>query len=106
MKAGKLRHSIIIQTRTDTADSYGEPIPAWSTFLETWASIDPISGREFFSSKEVKSEVSHKVRIRWAEGITTQMRVLFGTRTFDIESVINIEERDRELLLMCVEVGI
>ncbi len=106
MRAGKLRHWITIQTRTDTMDSYGEPIPAWTIFDQVWASIEPITGREYFASKETRSQSTHRIRIRYRSGITTKMRISWDSRLFDIESILNTEERDRELVLMCVETGI
>lgn len=106
MRAGKLRHWITIQHRTDTRDSYGEPIPAWTTYDQVWASIEPIVGREYFASKETRSQSTHRVRIRYRSGVTTKMRIYWDSRYFDIESVLNLEEKDRELVLMCVETGI
>lgn len=106
MRAGKLRHWITIQTRTDTRDSYGEPISTWTTFDQVWASIEPIAGREYFASKETRSQSTHRMRIRYRSGITTKMRISWDSRLFDIESILNTEERDRELILMCVETGI
>lgn len=101
-----LRHWITIQESTDTRDSYGEPIHAWNTFDQVWASIEPISGREYFASKETRSQSTHRIRIRYRSGLSTKMRISWDSRYFDIESILNPDERDRELVLMCVETGI
>ena len=41
--------------------------------------------------------------IRYLSGIVPKMRVKFGSRIFDILSVINVKESNRELQLMCRE---
>ena len=47
--------------------------------------------------------MSHKIRMRYQAGITHKMRVAWGTRLFEIESVLNVGERNREIVLMCSE---
>jgi SPP1 family predicted phage head-tail adaptor len=73
-------------------------------FATAWASIEPLNGREFFAAQQVNAEVTARIRLRYLPGVTRQMQVKFGSRTFAIESVINVEERNRELQLMVKEV--
>lgn len=103
MQAGKLRHKLVIQSRTEAPDSIGHMVSTWSEFATVYGSVEPLIGREYLAAQQVQSEVSHKLRIRWLNGATTKMRVLFGSRVFDINSVLNVEERGREMLLMCKE---
>ena len=42
--------------------------------------------------------------MRYLSGITTDMRVNFNGRIFEIEAALNINERNKELHLMCSEV--
>ena len=44
-----------------------------------------------------------RIIIRYLSGIVPKMRVKYGSRIFDILSVINVSERNRELQLMCRE---
>lgn len=106
MRSGLLRHYITIQKKQDTPtrDDYGAEVDSWSTFEQVWANIAPISGREYFDSQRVNSNVSHKFIIRYLSGVVPTMRVSFDSRTFNIESVLNRDERGREMELMCVEV--
>ena len=103
MNAGDLRHLITIETPTITQGDYGEPTVVWSTFKTIRVSIEPLRGREFFDSEKFNSEVTHKIKMRYLGGLTSKMRIKFGTRYFNILSVININERNRELHLMCAE---
>ncbi|KPJ82789.1 MAG: hypothetical protein AMS17_18665 [Spirochaetes bacterium DG_61] len=104
MRAGKLRHKIIIQDYTESQDrSYGEVTKPWSDYETVWASIEPIRGREFWESQQINAEVTAKITIRHLYGINTKMRVKYGSRIFKIISVINPEERNVELQLMVKE---
>ena len=103
MNPGRLRHKIDIEIQS-TTNTYGSQSETWTVFLrQISASIEPISGKEYFSSNTMNPEVTHKIRLRYHTGIDPKMRIKFGTRYFDIQSVINFEERNRELLLMAKE---
>jgi SPP1 family predicted phage head-tail adaptor len=87
----------------ETQAGDGSFVTAWETFATVWASIEPLIGREYFGQQREQATVSHKIRMRHQPGITHKMRVTWGTRLFEIESVLNVGERDRELLLMVSE---
>lgn len=103
LHAGIFRHRITILEKTVTRDGYGAEIVTWTTQGTYWASVEPIRGREFVEMKQAQAEVSHRIRMRVATGIKPEMRVSFDGREFEIDSVINVRERDRELQLMCRE---
>ena len=105
MHAGQLKHKLDIETELSSQDTYGQTTQEWVVFLRgLWASVEPMSGREYFSSQQVNAEVSHRIKIRYKAGIKPKMRVKFGTRYFNIVSVIDIREGHREMHLMCTEV--
>jgi len=107
IEGGKLRHRIALQTVTVTKDSGG-------ILLETWvnapgassvpASLEPLKGREYYQAAAVTSENTIPVTIRYRSGITAAMRVLFGVRILNIRHVLNVEERNIKLILLCEEV--
>lgn len=103
MRAGRLRHRITIEEKTVTQDAFGEPDATWSTYVKAWARVTPLTGREYMEAQAQSQSVSHEVRMRHRDGVTPEMRMVHGGRVFDIEAVLNEEERDRELILMCRE---
>ena len=102
--AGRLDKRVTLQSATSARDGHGQPIATWTTVATVWAAVEPIRGREYFSAQQVSAETTHRVTIRWRSGVSPQWRVVFGDRTFRIESVINPRERNERLELMCVEV--
>jgi len=103
IQSGRLRHRITIQSPTETQDTYGEPVPTWSTYLTAWASVEPIKGREYWESQQINAEVTHKIIMRYRSGLNPKMRVSWGNRTFNIHSILNEYERDNKLTLMVTE---
>ncbi|NTW70675.1 MAG: phage head closure protein [Eubacteriaceae bacterium] len=103
MEIGKLRYKISIEAYTPTRDSYGAEIASWNEVAKVWAEVAPLSGKEYFSSKQVNSEVTTKITIRYLEGLNTKMRIAFKNRIYDILSIINPEERNGSLVFMCKE---
>ncbi len=103
MQAGKLRHRIAIEVPAETQGSDGSILTTWETFATAWATIEPLIGREYFAQQREQATASHKIRMRYQPGITHKMRVALGTRIFEIESVLNVGERKREIVLMCSE---
>lgn len=105
MQAGKLRHRVTIQQPTVARNGFNEAVTTWSNVVTVWASVEPLSGREFFAAEHVQSEITHRVRLRYRSGIVPTMRVVFGSRHLVIESVINYAERGTDLQLMCREMA-
>lgn len=103
MIGGRKRNLVSIQRVTETKNSYGEGVETWSVYANAWASITPISGREYYQAQAAQAEATHKVVVNYISGVVPKMRVLFGSRILRIESVLNDGERNRELVLMCVE---
>ena len=103
MLASLLRHKIIIQEQTDEKNEYGERLDVWDNVLTTFAGINPLTGKEFFTGEKFNSEVTHKIIMRYTPVIKPYMRIKYGDRIFSIISIINYQERNAELTVMCKE---
>jgi SPP1 family predicted phage head-tail adaptor len=100
---GRLRHRVTIQQQSSTQDGYGEQVNTWNDLITVWASVEPLKGREHFAAQQVKTETTTRIKMRYRAGIVSKMRVAYGSKTYDIMSVIDLEERHIELHLMCME---
>ena len=84
--ASRLRHRITFQEPNDTADGAGGVTRGWSDVATVWAEVIPLrSGND---ESLLDAEMQGTTRLR----ITTAMRIVFGTRLFNIRSVVNAEE--------------
>ena len=106
IRAGELNKRIKIQFNTSASqDAHGNPVANWTTIDngDLWASIKPISGSESYLATKVVANATHEIRIRKRPGITTQHRATFKNRVFDINAVMNVDEANEQLLLICAE---
>ena len=103
MQIGKLRHKITIENVTETISDVGETVEEWDEFAKVWAEISPLRGREYWASKQTTSEITGKIMIRYLADITSKMRIKFGERIFNIEAVLNTDERKIETILLVSE---
>lgn len=104
MNISKLRHRVTIQNKVTLPDGYGGVTSTWQDVATVWASVEPLNGRELYAAQQVKAELTHRIRIRYMSGIKPEMRIAFDNRTFEIEAIIDPEERHESLELLCSEV--
>ena len=102
MNPGALRHLVTIQKQVETKNAYGEAEVSWANVAENvWSRIMPLRGKEYFAAKQVNADIEARVIMRHRTDITTKMRLLHGTDEYYVSSIINEDERDRFLQLMC-----
>lgn len=104
MRAGRLRQTIGIKAPLKTKNELGETLSAWADFATAWSEAKPISSSKRFVSNHLKTEVNFQFRIRFIDGINHQMKVFYNGREFDIDSVLNVGERNEELIILASEV--
>ncbi len=103
---GKKRQKITIERPVTTQDEFGEEIEGTPTTVATrWAEVRPLNGRELVVAQQVNAQLSHEVKLRYdsALNLTSADRFIFDSRTLNIESVINVGERNKEFVVMCKE---
>jgi SPP1 family predicted phage head-tail adaptor len=70
-----------------------------------WASIVPATVRDLekIAAGTVIATASHVVTLRYHPQVTTQTRIVYGTRTFDVTGVVNPDEDNLETICLCAE---
>lgn len=99
---GRLRERVTVQQATETRNAIGESTQAWGTYAERWASVDGIAAREFLTSGQQQTEITHRVRMRYVDGMNGTMRILWRNRVLEIASCLEHANRSEHELL-CVE---
>lgn len=102
--AGDFRHRITLTASVASQDSAGELILTYSGYAIKWASVRPMQGSELINAQQISAVVTHKVRIRYNDTVKPLDRITFGTRTFDIVSILNYQEKNIYQDILCKEV--
>lgn len=103
---GALRHSAVIQKTTQDVSTDGHVVDAWTTHAPIRAEIVPLSGSETYVAQGITASVVYRISCRYVSGVTPKMRVLWGSRVFEIGSVRNLDERNRFLVMNCQELDV
>jgi SPP1 family predicted phage head-tail adaptor len=93
VKAGDLRHRVVIESPTRTSDGAGGSTTEWNTVAEIWAAIWSRTVDEDFTLDRVAGTASHDIWIRYRSDVTPDMRIRCGSRIFDILGAIDVEDR-------------
>ena len=109
MRAGRLHQQISVYALSSTQSSTsGEMVEKWSTTILTnvWAEVAPLKGRELFNAKQFQAEVDTLITIRYTTfEIVPTMKIVYGTKNYNIQSVINPFESNRELQILCTRIA-
>ena len=102
MNPGTLRERITITKNTLVADGLGGSTDTWATLATVWAEIRPLTSKELEVSGQVQAQGGYRVTIRSRSDVTAAMRITWGSRTLEINGVVQVNP---ELLrLDCSEV--
>lgn len=101
MRAGRLRHTVTLQSKSVSRDAVGGESITWSTFATVPAEVQPLSGREYVAMRQAQADVSVRVRLRYLSGVNPAMRVQHGSAVYNVLEVIDVGARNRELELLC-----
>jgi SPP1 family predicted phage head-tail adaptor len=111
--AGPRNRRISIQSQSTTQDAAGGPLQAWTTAYKCWASIEIQNSQLIYSTAEFMAKAAYRITILWTSSvvITPNMRVVYKepttgvVHTYEIESLLNTKQANRELVIMAYELG-
>ena len=109
MQAGRIRHRLTFQTRSEASDSMGGADVTWPEkyWVTVWAAVWPIRGLEGIDAKSLEGKVTHQIRTRYFKlndgtEVTPATRIYWKNKDvyFNIHSVINPDQRSISLEIM------
>ena len=104
IEAGRLRFPLTLQNEVTVIGSKGQAKEEWQDELNIYADIRPLMGRIAEIAKQRQPLATHALTARHHPSIKPQKRFLYGERIFNILEVLNIDERNRHLEMLCAEV--
>ncbi len=107
MASGKYRHRLSFTKpgepiKNNRGGYTQDPIVVY----QCWGKVEPVSDKEQITAKQVESEVTHLVEIRYTKSvqITLDLQIDYKGRNLEILSAIDVDERHREYRIKCREV--
>ncbi len=104
---GRLRHRLILQAPTLTADGTGGQNRTWHEVAKIWADLRDISGAQESFAESLASKTRTRITLRWRKDLTPLMRFVEAKvdsqRVFNILSVLDQTGTKRFLTCICEE---
>ncbi len=103
--SGKMNKYVTLERRGTTRTAVGQQVDTWTTLGKSWCEIKPVTGREFLGASGEQALVTHKIRMRARDDIALapRDRLTLGSRSFDIQAVLDEAEGGKLWLLMATE---
>lgn len=104
--SGTLRHRVLIQQQVTTRDSDGVSQTAWVDVATVWASVDPLSAREFIQSGQTQAAITARITIRYRAGLQASMRMLHRGLVYNIAGLLPDRASGLEYITIPVSAGV
>ncbi|MGE7371038.1 phage head closure protein [Neorhizobium sp. NPDC001467] len=104
---GQMTARLDLETAEPQPDGQGGAVPRWSVVSSMWARIEPVSF--VVTEKGAAAEtavVTHRIWVRFRDGIAGGQRFCRGSRVFAIKAVRDPDETGRYLVCHCEEEGV
>lgn len=88
IQAGKLTERIHIEVPKATRNSLGEAYMEWQSFDRVYASVDGMKSKDILQAMQANVIATHKIIIRYRDGIDHKARITWRGRTMEIASVV------------------
>lgn len=103
--AGELKHRVDFQMKVVTRDATGGEVVNWVSRVTAWARVEPLTGRELFTSQQAYPESDTRITVRGPVGAMLNVtdRAFFRNRQFDIVDIGDTDERRIEAIITAIE---
>ena len=119
MNIGAYRHRVTVQTQTETSDGHDGFTVAWAALRARIAAmVEPLSGRDLDSARQIDPRISHRVSLRyWRDYVSDlkggRTRLVYhpsarsdDDRTFEpVTPPLDVDERHVEIQIACRELA-
>lgn len=100
---------ITISTYVQVANTYGEPVRAWIAAATIWVEVVPLTAKEFITAKQLASQINIIFRKRYTTalaGLEPRMKITYNNQDYNIESVINVQNKNKEVEILCSKIPV
>lgn len=107
MKAGPLRHRIMLQETVKVQDPItGAMIDSWVDVKPVWAEVTAVSARDFVAAQAYQNQITSRIKIRYRTDISDKHRILFRGGIYNIEAVLPDPDSGLEYLTLPCSEGV
>jgi len=101
-QAGQLDRRIIIQGFSESTDGFGQEVKTYSGLAYVWANVKEKIGSEGEEGDMIASTKKVEFIIRYRTDVDEQMRILYNSNIYKIQTIQTADARKAFLKLVCL----
>lgn len=98
-----MRFEVRLETNVPVADGIGGFRVLWQPTATIRCDIQPLSMSERLQADRMVTDATHRVTMRYRDLSPTTQRLVFGSRIWNITSVINPDQSNNHLIVLVRE---
>lgn len=105
LKAGVLRHKILIRRVIEEDNGKGGYSSNWITVASPRAEVIGLTGREAVMDRVLRSVTIYRIRIRWRADVRTADQIRHGLTNLNITSADDPDGKRQQLVIIATTEG-
>lgn len=101
MRAGLLRHPVLLQRPTQVVNEKGRRITQWEDVVRVYAAKSDVSGREFYVAQAYHAEDVVTFTLRWRDDIQPTWRLIHHEAAYNILEINHLGYKRDYMRLKC-----
>lgn len=103
-RVGELRERPTIEAQSQTADAAGAIATTWTPVATVWARMKPLSAGQVVLAGRDDAVRQYQMTIRYRTDVTTNHRIVWRGRRFDVTGVTDPTEQRQFLTVYLTEI--
>ena len=101
--SGRFRDLFDIQEPTYTRDAHGQAQVTYTRVAQRWGRVLPLRATEIFQAEQSESRATHQIVLRRYDGLTSEYRLVRGSRVFNITGIPDAGNYQRTMNILATE---
>jgi SPP1 family predicted phage head-tail adaptor len=102
---GARARRFVLELPLETPNGFGGVIRTYVAGPQLWGALEMVHQAERDGAASTEQSVTHRVRLRWRDGVTGAMRLTCGPRRFRIKAATDPDGAKRDLVCLVEEVS-
>ena len=101
---GALSRRFVLELPLERPDGFGGVIRSYAPGPQVWGAIEMLAGTERMRADRPEQSLTHRITLRYREGVTGAMRLTSGLRRFAVRAASDLDGSKRDLVCLVEEV--
>ncbi|MBM6592378.1 phage head closure protein [Microvirga pudoricolor] len=103
LSIGARARRFVLELPLESPDGFGGSIRSYAPGPQVWGAVEMLSGRERVRADRPEQTLTHRITLRYRDGVTGAMRLVLGLRRFAIRAASDPDGSRRELVCLVEE---